>query len=172
MPLKEYSKDYVQNNARNWLKIQQDIAFVEKSLKGSGTPRREIMKSLLERKTSVENDKRQLDLQLLTSRTWRRRKQLSCWKLLTTHCHFPWSAIETLLALLPVEEEEQLCMVKQLSLGSIPFDNGDNTEQTKETANILLSGLQVSKGMNETLCMVIYVACMFDWPPLITLLLF
>ena len=65
MPLKEYSKDYVQNNARNWLKIQQDIAFVEKSLKGSGTPRREIMKSLLERKTSVENDKRQLDLKLL-----------------------------------------------------------------------------------------------------------
>ena len=24
------------------------------------------------------------------------------------------------------EEEEQLCMAKQLSLGSIPFDNGDN----------------------------------------------
>lgn len=37
------------------------------------------------------------------------------------------------------EEEEQLCMARQLSLGSIPFDNGDNTEQTKEAANILLS---------------------------------
>ena len=37
------------------------------------------------------------------------------------------------------EEEEQLCMAKQLSLGSITFDNGDNTEQTKEVANILLS---------------------------------
>ena len=37
------------------------------------------------------------------------------------------------------EEEEPLCMAKQLSLGSIPFDNGDNTEQTKEVANILLS---------------------------------
>jgi hypothetical protein len=38
----------------------------------------------------------------------------------------------------PEEEEEQLCMAKQLSLGSIPFDNGDNTEQTTEAANILL----------------------------------
>ena len=37
------------------------------------------------------------------------------------------------------EEEEQLCMAKELSLGSIPFDNGDNTEQTEEVANILLS---------------------------------
>ena len=37
------------------------------------------------------------------------------------------------------EEEEPLCMAKQLSLGSIPFDNGDNTEQTKEATNILLS---------------------------------
>ena len=37
------------------------------------------------------------------------------------------------------EEEEQLCVAKQLSLGFIPFDNGDNTEQTKEAANILLS---------------------------------
>lgn len=39
MLLKEYPEEYVQNNARNWLKIQQDIAFVKKSLKGSGLPR-------------------------------------------------------------------------------------------------------------------------------------
>ena len=58
MLLKEYPEEYVQNNARNWLKIQQDIAFVKKSLKGSGPPRREIVKSLLERKKSAENDKR------------------------------------------------------------------------------------------------------------------
>ena len=58
MLLKEYPEEYVQNNSRNWLKIQQDIAFVKKSLKGSGPPRREIVKSLLERKKSVENDKR------------------------------------------------------------------------------------------------------------------
>jgi len=36
------------------------------------------------------------------------------------------------------EEEEQVCMAKQLPLGSIQFDNGDNTEQTKKEANILL----------------------------------
>ena len=30
MLLKEYPEEYVQNNARNWLKIQQDIAFVKK----------------------------------------------------------------------------------------------------------------------------------------------
>ena len=58
MLLKEYPEECVQNNARNWLKIQQDIAFVKKSLKGSGSPRREIVKSLLERRKSTENDKR------------------------------------------------------------------------------------------------------------------
>jgi len=41
----------------------------------------------------------------------------------------------------PEEDEKQLCMAKQLSHGPIPFDtgNGDNAEQTKEAANILLS---------------------------------
>ena len=58
MLLKEYPEECVQNNARNWLKIQQDIAFVKKSLKGCGSPRREIVKSLLERRKSAENDKR------------------------------------------------------------------------------------------------------------------
>lgn len=57
MQLKEYPEEYVQNNARNWKKIQQDIAFVKKSLKGSGPPQREIVKFLLERKKSVDNDK-------------------------------------------------------------------------------------------------------------------
>ena len=62
-------------------------------------------------------------------------------------------------------------MAKQLSLGSIPFDNGDNIEQTKEAANIVLS-FWVFKVMNETLtlCTVFYVACVLDYS-LITLLL-
>ena len=38
MLLKEYPEKYVHNNARNWRKIQQDIVFVKKSLKGSGPP--------------------------------------------------------------------------------------------------------------------------------------
>ncbi|KAK2564109.1 hypothetical protein P5673_012335 [Acropora cervicornis] len=50
MLLEEYPEEYVQNNSRNWLKIQQDIAFVKKSLQGNGPPRREIVKSLLETK--------------------------------------------------------------------------------------------------------------------------
>ena len=54
----EYPEEHVQNNSRNWLKIQQDIAFVKKSLKGNGPPRREIVKSLLESKKSLENNKR------------------------------------------------------------------------------------------------------------------
>ena len=58
MLLKEYPEKYVHNNARNWRKIQQDIVFVKKSLKGSGPPWREIVKSLLERKKSADNDKR------------------------------------------------------------------------------------------------------------------
>ena len=89
---------------------------MKKSLKGSGPPRREIVKSLLERKKSAENDKRFPDRRDFTSST--------------SFCLSPSTA---------EEEEEQLCMAKQLSLGSIPFDNGDNTEQTKEVANILLS---------------------------------
>ncbi|KAL9977483.1 hypothetical protein ACROYT_G014891 [Oculina patagonica] len=33
MLLEEYPEEYVQNKSRNWLKIQQDIAFVKKSLR-------------------------------------------------------------------------------------------------------------------------------------------
>ena len=150
MLLKEYPDEYVQNNARNWLKIQQDIAFVKKSLKGSGPPRREIVKSLLERKKSVENDKR-LGLKTIPERDAtansstaekcsQTRVRLESYGVTfpdrrnftssTSFCPSPNT---------PEEEEEQLCMARQLSLGSIPFSNGDNTEQTKEAANILLS---------------------------------
>jgi len=153
MLLEEYPEEYVQNNLRNWLKIQQDIAFVKKSLKGSGPPLREIVKPLIERKKkSVENDKR-LGLPTLPERDAAanssttetcsqtrvrlesygvtfpdRRKSTSS----TTFCLSPNT---------PEEEEEQLYMAKQLSLGSVPSGagNGDHTEQTKEAANILLS---------------------------------
>lgn len=56
----------------------------------------------------------------------------------------------------PEEEEEQLCMAKQLSLSSVPF----NTEQTKEAANILLF-FKLQRNGNETLtlCTVFYLAC-------------
>ena len=149
MLLKEYPEEYVQNNARNWLKIQQDIAFVKKSLKGSGPPRREIVKSLLERKKSAENDKR-LGLKSLPERgaaansstadcSQTRVRLESYGVTFPDRRDFTSSTSFCLSPNTAEEEEEQLCMAKQLSLGSIPFDNGDNTEQTKEVANILLS---------------------------------
>ena len=150
MLLKEYPEECVQNNARNWLKIQQDIAFVKKSLKGSGPPRREIVKSLLERKKSAENDKR-LGLKSLPERdaaanssTTENCSQTRVWlesyvvtfpdrRNFTSSTSF-WLSPNT-----AEEEDEQFSMAKQLSLGSLLFDNGDYTEQTKEVANILLS---------------------------------
>ena len=149
MLLKEYPEEYVQNNARNWLKIQQDIAFVKKSLKGSGPPRREIVKSLLERKKSAENDKR-LGLKSLPERgaaensstadcSQTRVRLESYGVTFPDRRNFTSSTSFCLSPSTAEEEKEQLCMAKQLSLGSIPFDNGDNTEQTKEVANILLS---------------------------------
>ena len=150
MLLKEHPADCFQNNARNWLKIQQDIAFVNKSLKGSGPPRREIVKSLLERKKSAENDKR-LGFKSLPERDAavnsstaencsQTRVQLESYSVtFPDRRNFTSSTSFCLSPNTAEEEEEQLSMAKQLSLGSIPFDSGDNTEQTKEVANILLS---------------------------------
>ena len=123
---------------------------MKKSLKGSGSPRREIVKSFLERKNSVENDKR-LRLKTLPERDAAANSST------TENCLQTRVRIESYGVTFPdrrnftsstsfclspntaEEEEEQLCVAKQLSLGFIPFDNGDNTEQTKEAANILLS---------------------------------
>ena len=150
MLLKECPEECVQNNARNWLKIQQDIAFVKKSLKGSGPPRREIVKSLLERKKSADNDKR-LGLKSLPERDAaansstaencsQTRVQLESYGVtFPDQRNFTSSFSFWLSPNTAEEEEEQLCMAKQLSLGSIPFNNGDYTEQAKEVANILLS---------------------------------
>ena len=123
---------------------------MRKSLKGSGPPRREIVKSFLESKNSVENDKR-LGLKTLPERDAAANSST------TENCSQSRVRIESYGVTFPdrrnftsstsfclstntaEEEEEQLCVAKQLSLGFIPFDNGDNTEQTKEAANILLS---------------------------------
>ena len=142
MLLKEYPEEYVQNNARNWLKIQQDIAFVKKSLKGSGPPRREIVKSLLERKKSAENDKH-LGLKSLPERdaaanrstaencSQTRVRLESYGVTFPDRRNFTSSSSFCLSPNTAEEEEEQLCMAKQLSLGSITFYIGDYTEQRK-----------------------------------------
>ena len=151
----EYPEEHVQNNSRNWLKIQQDIAFVKKSLKGNGPPRREIVKSLLESKKSLENNKR-LGIGILPERDaaanhssaapcWETRLRLESYGITFLDRRFSisstgfWFSPNT-----PEEEEEQLCMAKQLSLGCTPVGNGDHTEQTKEAANIFLA-LKCSK---------------------------
>ena len=123
---------------------------MKKSLKGSGPSRQEVAKSLLERKKFAENDKR-LGLKSLPERdaaanssTAKNCSQTRVW-LKSYGVTFPDRrdfTSSTSFCLSPnttEEEEEQLCMAKQLSLGSIPFDSGDNTEHTKEVAKILLS---------------------------------
>ena len=108
------------------------------------------MKSLLERKKSVEKDKR-LGLKTLPERDVainsstadncsQTRVRLESYSVtIPDRRNFTSSTSFCLSPNTAEEEEEQLCVAKQLSLGFIPFDNGDNTEQTKEAANILLS---------------------------------
>ena len=122
---------------------------MKKSLKGSGPPRREIVKSLLERKKSAENDKR-LGLKSLPERdasansstaencSQTRVRLESYGVTFPDRRNFTSSTSFCLSPNTAQEEEEQVCMAKQLPLGSIQFDNGDNTEQTKKEANILL----------------------------------
>ena len=117
---------------------------MKKSLKGSGPPRREIVKSLLERKKSAENDKR-LGLDAAANSSTAENFSQTRVRLESYGVTFPDRrnfTSSTSFCLSPntaEKEEEQLWMAKQLSLGSMPFDNGDNTEQTKEVTDILLS---------------------------------
>ena len=123
---------------------------MKKSLKGSGPPRREIVKSLLERKKSAENDRR-LGLKSLPQRdavansstaenfSQTRVRLESYGVTFPDRRNFTSSTSFCLSPNTAEKEEEQLWMAKQLSLGSMPFDNGDNTEQTKEVTDILLS---------------------------------
>ena len=107
------------------------------------------MKSLLERKKSVEKDKR-LGLKTLPERDVainsstadncsQTRVRLESYSVtIPDRRNFTSSTSFCLSPNTAQEEEEQVCMAKQLPLGSIQFDNGDNTEQTKKEANILL----------------------------------
>ena len=108
------------------------------------------MKSFLERKKSVENEKRlglktlpDLDAAANSSTiencSQTRVRMESYGVTFPDRRNFTGSTSFCLSPNTAEAEEEQLCVAKQLSLGSIPFDNGDNTEQTKEAANILLS---------------------------------
>ena len=46
----EFPYEYMENAVRNWLKIQQDVAFIKKNFKSGALPSREMVKSIAEKK--------------------------------------------------------------------------------------------------------------------------
>ena len=109
---------------------------MKKSLKGSGPPRREIVKSFLERKKSVENDKRLGHKTLperdaganssITENCSQTRVRMESYGVtFPDRRNFTSSTSFCLSPNTAEEEEQQLCVAKQLFLGSIPFDNRD-----------------------------------------------
>lgn len=48
--VEEFPNDYVENGVRDWLKIQQDVAFVKKNFRRGSLPSREMVKTLMEQK--------------------------------------------------------------------------------------------------------------------------
>lgn len=56
--LEEFPHKYVQNNSKNWLKLQQDVAYVKKTLKSSGPPRRKDVESIISQQKHLKDEKR------------------------------------------------------------------------------------------------------------------
>ena len=48
--VEEFPNDYAEDGVRNWLKVQQDVAFVKKNFKRDAVPSRETVKTLIENK--------------------------------------------------------------------------------------------------------------------------
>ena len=48
--VEELPDDYAENNVRNWLRIQQDVAYVKKHLKSGAVPSREMVRSVIKKK--------------------------------------------------------------------------------------------------------------------------
>ena len=48
--MEEFPDEYMENGVRNWLKIQQDVAFIKKNFKSGTLPSREMVKSTVEKK--------------------------------------------------------------------------------------------------------------------------
>lgn len=48
--VEEFPDDYVENGERNWLRVQQDVAYIKKNLKSGAVPSREIVRSVIEQK--------------------------------------------------------------------------------------------------------------------------
>ena len=45
--VEEFPDDYVENGVRNWLRVQQDVAYVKKNLMPGAVPSREMVRQCL-----------------------------------------------------------------------------------------------------------------------------
>ena len=66
-----FPDEYMENGVRNWLKIQQDVAFIKKNFKSSTLTSREMVKSIVEKKY-------QDPLRLIEQRSNARKRQNTC----------------------------------------------------------------------------------------------
>ena len=155
--LEEFPHEYIQNNSKNWLKLQQDIAYVKKSLKSSSPPRREVVKSIISQRNHLE-DEQHLGVSIPSHMSSQNpRKQPAKHKALTSFgITFPDRAgrlnraerslgFDNLLPTSREEEDELISMATRLSLtDDLPLAPNrmhatERCEEAKEAADILLS---------------------------------
>ena len=146
--MEEFPNEYMENGVRNWLKIQQDVAFIKKNFKSGSLPSREMVKSIVEKKY-------QDPLRLIEQRSNARKRQNTCppmeSKLASYGIEFPHKRSRRASAsfLTPnseEEEEEQFQMAAKLSLVDEPrcqkvcaSGTTSQTNSSEEAASILLS---------------------------------
>ena len=144
--MEEFPDEYMENGVRNWLKIQQDVAFIKKNFKSGTLPSREMVKSIVEKKY-------QDPLRLIEQRSSARKRQNTCSpmesKLASYGIVFPdkrsnRASTSLLTPNSEGEEEEQFQMATKLPLVDEPCQNvcvSGTSSQTNsaEAASILLS---------------------------------
>ena len=131
---------YAENGVRNWLKLQQDVAFVKKNFKRGAVPSRETLKTLIEKKYQ-DNVAR-----LKSSRSKRQRScsAIENCKLACYGVKFPAKKIDppmTMSLLQPHtehEEEEQLRMATELLslVTQEPCSLGTNQNTVGQSTNL------------------------------------
>ena len=146
--VEEFPDEYMENGVRNWLKIQQDVAFIKKNFKSRALPSREVVKSIVEKKY-------QDPLRLIEQRSNARRRQSTCppmeSKLASYGFEFPHKRSKKASAIFLTpsseeEEEEQFQMATKLSLVEEPIGQkvcasrtASQANSSEEAASILLS---------------------------------
>ena len=148
MLIEEFPDEYMENGVRNWLKIQQDVAFIKKNFKSGALLSREMVKSIVEKKS-------QDPLRLIEQTSNAQKRQNTCSpmesKLASYGIEFPQkrSRRASPSFLTPgseEEEEEQFQMATKLSLVEEPrcekvcaSGTTSQTNRSEEAASILLS---------------------------------